>query len=124
MAETIKIGGEPWSIEEIDEKHRRVYGRDDSVWLDVVATITDRETGASVNIDTTVMYSQEDNGDMVSPGSWAWGNYECDCNRALFFERARGVEIDPPACSTGRFAVSLANKLNGRVFYDELKGDK
>lgn len=39
---------------------------------------------------------------------WQEGNYGCDCNRELFFSRARGE--DPPdehECSIGRYRAFL-----------------
>lgn len=40
---------------------------------------------------------------------WMWqdGNYSCDCNRELFFERAKGKDpdLDEVWCSEGRFEV-------------------
>lgn len=38
---------------------------------------------------------------------WRDGNYSCDCNRELFFERAKGKDpdLDEVWCSEGRFEV-------------------
>lgn len=38
---------------------------------------------------------------------WHEGNYSCDCNRELFFERAAGVELDvgDTKCSNGRYRI-------------------
>jgi hypothetical protein len=39
---------------------------------------------------------------------WSEGNYACDCNRALFFARAKGGELDPPrSCSRGKYRVRI-----------------
>ncbi len=37
---------------------------------------------------------------------WDEGNYSCDCNREIFFRRAKGEEVDSNEvfCSEGRFS--------------------
>jgi len=45
--------------------------------------------------------------------SWTEGNYGCDCNRELFFERANGIEIHTEWCSVRRFSVLYAQLPNG-----------
>ena len=37
---------------------------------------------------------------------WEEGNYSCDCNREMFFERAGGKEVDA-TCSEGRYEAKL-----------------
>lgn len=39
---------------------------------------------------------------------WSEGNWSCDCNRALFFARAKGEE-DPEGleCTEGKFSVII-----------------
>lgn len=57
-----------------------------------------------------------------SPYIWAEGNYSCDCNRRLFFERAAGNDPDPRsgACTDGRFVVlSITRRETGEVLYEE-----
>lgn len=50
------------------------------------------------------------------------GNYSCDCNRALFFARARGEEEpDDPPCGEDRFCVPYAIDEHGRRL--ELDGE-
>ena len=47
------------------------------------------------------------------------GNYSCDCNRHLFFEREGGREPpdDEPGCGEGMYKVVV--KLGDRVIYQE-----
>ena len=52
---------------------------------------------------------------------WSAGNFSCDCNRELFFERAAGNEIDDEQCSEGRFSVRIEDK-GGVILYDEFDG--
>ena len=58
-----------------------------------------------------------------NPSSYIWedGNYACDCNRSLFFERAGEVqkEWDIPPCGDGAYSVELVNPVDGKVFYSE-----
>lgn len=55
---------------------------------------------------------------------WSEGNYACDCNRHLFFERAgEGVEpLNDPNfsndCSDGRYSVRIKD-LNGELLYQD-----
>lgn len=64
-------------------------------------TITERATGRSASyeeggaIDGTVEFL------------WSDGNYGCDCNRSLFFNRALGLEDGDHQCSETDYAVKL-----------------
>jgi hypothetical protein len=53
---------------------------------------------------------------------WTEGNYSCDCNRELFFERAAGKEhgeIDSP-CGKGRFRIDwIKIDSTGETVYTE-----
>ena len=55
---------------------------------------------------------------------WKDGNASCDCNRRLFFERARGNGRDRDwegvECSEGGYSVRLSDADTGEVLYDEL----
>lgn len=49
---------------------------------------------------------------------WSEGNYSCDCNRHLFFEKSMGVDLGPEMdCSEGAYRVRLVR--GGVVVYDE-----
>jgi hypothetical protein len=51
---------------------------------------------------------------------WSEGNYSCDCNRELFFERSKNVEMDDRnlVCGDGvRFSVNI--KVDGEMVYQE-----
>jgi hypothetical protein len=54
--------------------------------------------------------------------SWWWtdGNASCDCNRELFFYRARGIEIEETECGEGKYSVKISNNKTGEILYDEL----
>jgi len=52
---------------------------------------------------------------------WEDGNASCDCNRELFFLRARKEdEPEDTRCGTGRFSVRLSDADTGELLYDEL----
>lgn len=51
---------------------------------------------------------------------WEEGNAACDCNRELFFLRARGENDDAEtACGDDRFSVRCTDADSGAVLYDE-----
>ena len=44
---------------------------------------------------------------------WVDGNYGCDCNRHLFFERANGVEPNDEKCGDEKYSALYALLPNG-----------
>lgn len=50
------------------------------------------------------------------------GNYSCDCNRQLFFDRALGrEERDTEECSDGRFVIEkIVDRTTGQIIYSEI----
>lgn len=64
-------------------------------------------------------YKQGEDGDHYW---WTDGNFSCDCNRWLCFERAGGgkPDLDDAKCGDGGFTVSFAILPNGeRIKIDE-----
>ncbi len=112
--------GEAWIVHEFDEPHKTMFAKDGTVGLKIIVTIRKNETGETVVRDDWLLYSPALDGDRVSTFIWEEGNYACDCNRELFFENEHGRDFDCTRCTDGRFSVSLANKMGGRVFYSEL----
>lgn len=49
---------------------------------------------------------------------WSEGNYACDCNRAIFFNRPR-----PHQCGQERYSVKLVDS-NGDVLYSDFDDEK
>ena len=53
---------------------------------------------------------------------WEDGNASCDCNRELFFLRARKENDDiETVCGGDRFNVRLSNAETGEVLYNEFQ---
>lgn len=54
---------------------------------------------------------------------WLYGNFSCDCNRAIFFDDAGPVGRSTPLmdydCGEGGYLVELVNPVDGGVFYSE-----
>jgi len=55
------------------------------------------------------------------PETWIWeeGNYSCDCNREIFFERAAGFEVEEVECSHFKYSIKLEDPKTGNIFYNE-----
>lgn len=56
--------------------------------------------------------------------NWSEGNYSCDCNRHLFFERAGGVEPyeDPDYlgdCTDGKYSVRITDYADILLYQDD-----
>jgi hypothetical protein len=86
--------------------------------------ILDRHTGELVGFEDTSSVWLEDG--IAIPYIWEDGNFACDCNRALFWNRAQGIEIeeDPPCGplrGSGRYAVRLTRLDTGEILLDELQ---
>jgi len=63
------------------------------------------------------------NWDWGGPYWWDTGNAYCDCNRELFFFRAKGVEKieDELECDHGRYLVRCSDNDTGEVLYKEFE---
>lgn len=73
--------------------------------MQVEISITDKTTGETVTYEDEDV-PQED----WPPFIWSEGNFACDCNRALFFARAKdGPHATDPnhPCGEDRFTVRL-----------------
>ena len=58
-------------------------------------------------------------GSETVPFMWSEGNYTCDCNREIFFKRARNedVDLDAQNCSYGRYSVEILDPESNEVIY-------
>lgn len=86
-------------------------------WVRAIAHILKNATGEVRKYESHEILEGCDE----SPSSYIWqeGNFHCDCNRELFFERAAEREIETEQCSYGRFSVNLENPADGQIYYRE-----
>lgn len=50
---------------------------------------------------------------------WSEGNFACDCNRAIFFERAAGVENIDRQCGDDAYFVRIVDAETGALLYED-----
>ena len=84
--------------------------------------LLDTVTGLTVEVPESVACAdQEDGGQFM----WTEGNYACDCNRALFHARARGVpEPSNPPCGDERFVLSEAPWMDVALVISRLRKER
>jgi hypothetical protein len=94
-------------------------------WVCVIAEIKNNSTGEIREYETHEIL--EDGDELPSVFNWKENNFSCDCNRRIFFKRAKNEEdedhLDIP-CSYGLFSVNLKNKLNRYKYYSEFYNKK
>ncbi len=85
--------------------------------LPVAAVLRKNITGEVRTYTTDVPEEYADGQEFL----WTEGNYACDCNRELFFERAGGNhDFDSESCGDERFElVSLT--INGKQVIPEVE---
>lgn len=94
---------------------------DNCIWVECIAEIRNNATGEVRECETHEILEVGDK----HPYAFNWGqnNYACDCNRLLFFKKAKGeviVEEDfQVECTDDKFSVNLKNKRDGVVYYRE-----
>lgn len=83
--------------------------------------ITDEATGETVVYRDEQEYSEEWDDEDPNPTLFIWeeGNYSCDCNRRLFFERAKGNDpgLNQP-CGETRYSVLGYDRITGSILFD------
>lgn len=85
----------------------------------VAVTLTDTKTGKQRVYDTEEYFPKDGWSDYL----WTDGNYSCDCNRYLFFQRADGKtpSLGKAKCGEGRYLVnSIVLKDTGEQLYSEV----
>lgn len=98
-------------IEIMSEKH---------YYVKVIAQIRHNETGEVRDYETEDLMT----GDETVPHTYIWeeGNYSCDCNRRLFFLRAKGEEEpEEVPCGEDTFSVRLLNAKDKQEYYSDFK---
>jgi hypothetical protein len=105
-------------IEVKKPRHELDYG----IWVSCVAEIKHVESGEIVEYEHEMILKHGE--EIPCLFNWEDGNYACDCNRFLFFNRAMGIEREEDwdvECTDGKFLVKLKNKKDGKVFYSEFE---
>lgn len=64
-------------------------------------------------------YSEDVPWDDCSDYMWSDGNYGCDCNRGLFFDRAANEENDDVPCGTSQFSVRITAEDGSLLYQDD-----
>lgn len=110
-----------WREVEVDGR----YG--DTKWVEIRVRVQQNATGKIREFNQQAVFDTDES--MPSLYIWKHGNYACDCNRELMFNRFKEPDVpkaEPePTCSYGRYSVQLLNPMTGEIFYDdfETKGD-
>ncbi len=75
------------------------------------------------NTDTNEVVSYFDNITEDDIPIWKEGNYSCDCNRYLFFRRAKGdtPKWNDGECGDGKFLVNIS--VDGDFLMKEFDGE-
>ncbi len=82
--------------------------------VDIISRIRNNRTGKIINHECYMEIEPGD--DFPNPYIWADGNYSCDCNRRIFFNKKYKSN---GGCSRGKYSVNLLNKFNNYIFYQE-----
>ena len=89
-------------------------------WVKITACIRNNETGEIREYSDEVWWDfNEPYDDYPNDFIWSEGNYSCDCNRCLFFQRAKNENEDDCKCGDELYSVNLKNPKNGEIFYRE-----
>ena len=102
------------------EVKKEMHSFKNCIWVECIAEIKNNETGEIQEYETEEILEIGD--EHPSVFNWEENNYSCDCNRRLFFYRAKNEEKDEywnVGCTDGKFSVNLKNKNDGRVYYRE-----
>lgn len=79
--------------------------------------IRNNETGEIVSYDDEWCFFDDGK---FNKFIWEEGNYACDCNRELFFYRAKNIEEpEDTECGEERFSVRIIRKSSGAILYSE-----
>ena len=93
---------------------------DGTTWVKIVALIRNNKTGEIREYKDEVWWDyNEPYDDYPNDFMWSEGNYSCDCNRHLFFQRAKNEDEDNAECGDDLYSVNLKNPKGGKIFYKE-----
>ncbi len=108
-----------------DTKHPPEHLKD-CCYVKCIAEIKKVSTGEVVEYETDERLDFGEQEPCVF--NWEENNYSCDCNRNLFFKRAKGEEITDedwnapcPRAEENEYLVNLKNKLDSKIYYQEFE---
>jgi hypothetical protein len=80
---------------------------DDTIWVKLRVQILNTKTQEVVECSEKGIFNKHEG--KVSLYIWKEGNYSCDCNRELMFERAKGTPEDElnTTCGKGKYLVNI-----------------
>ena len=91
-----------------------------ATWLRCIIELLDTQTGETVGFEDcgSIWLDEGQPNDFM----WGEGNYACDCNRFLMFERALGREPDLHLdnCGSDRYLAKAIRLDTGEVVFDEI----
>ncbi len=90
------------------------------LYMPIKIYIRRNSDGVIRHYDTDLNGNVKDDGSF-EPFVWEEGNFACDCNRRLFFERAINSNYDDDIdndCGSTAYSVQITDK-NGTILYDE-----
>lgn len=87
----------------------------------IAVHLLDTQTGERAVYQTTQYADMDYEGGVFNPFWWEEGNGSCDCNRELFFRRARDEdEPDEVTCGDRRFRIErILHGETGELLYSE-----
>ena len=84
--------------------------------LPVTVSLTRTADGKTVEYKDELYQTKDYDGTFI----WSTGNFACDCNRYLFFQREiNESEDDDFPCSEGKYRVNWIKDESGKVWYSE-----
>lgn len=92
-----------------------------NTWVKIIACIRKNKTGEIREHKDEVWWEfcKPYGEDYPSSSMWADGNYSCDCNRCLYFQRAKNESEDNCECGDELYSVNLKNPKSNEIFYKE-----
>ena len=80
-----------------------------------IIRLRDNETGEEISYMEDYAREQSDEAEALLVFIWTEGNYACDCNRGLFFGRAKDGNDMEVECGFTRFTAVDATAEDGTV---------
>jgi len=108
---------------EIVEKDREI---DQYICVQILVRIRKNDTGEVREYKDYAIWEDDFANDGLGQPSlfiWQEGNYACDCNRYLFFQRSANEEedLDKKNCGDDKYSVQIYNPKNGEILYNEFE---